>query len=118
MGNLSGVEIIRKYLIDNEYGGLYYLEESGSCACELSRLMHCHENAAQCKAGYKIGSRLQGKFMISSDLISAEEFAREIHQTIYNPVKSGCGNYRYLKPLCRATVHLMKTGHIVRIERT
>ena len=35
-----------------------------------------------------------------SDLISAEEFAREIHQTIYNPVKSGCGNYRYLKPLC------------------
>ena len=34
-----------------------------------------------------------------TDLISAEEFAQGIHQTIYNPAQSCCGNYRYLKPL-------------------
>jgi len=44
-------EMIRKYLVDNGFDGLY---EPGECGCELADLMPCDSaGALNCRAGYK-----------------------------------------------------------------
>ena len=46
-------EIIKEYLIKNNYDGLYY---PGECACKLSDLFPCclPESILDCKPGYKM----------------------------------------------------------------
>lgn len=44
-------EIVKKYLEDNGYGGLYDGEE---CGCEVEDLAPCGEMPDTCIAGYKI----------------------------------------------------------------
>ncbi len=44
-------EIIKKYLNENEFDGLY---QPGECACEKSDLAPCGETPLDCLAGYKI----------------------------------------------------------------
>ena len=45
-------EIVKKYLEDNGYSGLY--EESGECGCELLDLAPCGDMMERCHAGYKV----------------------------------------------------------------
>lgn len=45
------IEIVRKYLIENEYDGL--MNDNGECGCELSDLEPCGEMSSRCKAAYK-----------------------------------------------------------------
>jgi len=42
-------EIVKKWLKDNGYGGLY---APGTCACELDDLMPCVDCCMDCKPGY------------------------------------------------------------------
>lgn len=44
-------EIIRDYLNENEFDGLY---QPGECACEKSDLAPCGDMLLDCMAGYKI----------------------------------------------------------------
>ncbi len=44
-------EIIRDYLNENEFDGLY---QPGECACEKSDLAPCGETPLDCMVGYKI----------------------------------------------------------------
>ena len=44
-------EIIKEYLKDNKYDGLY--NEEGQCACELPGLQPCGENFSDCIPGIK-----------------------------------------------------------------
>lgn len=46
------IEIITKYLIENNFDGLY--DPSGECACEIDDLQPCGEDISYCRAGYKI----------------------------------------------------------------
>ena len=50
VGEIS--EIVKQYLIDNGYDGLFYPD--GECACEISDLMPCGEWGSDCEPGYKI----------------------------------------------------------------
>lgn len=43
-------EIVKKWLIDNGYDGLY---SEGCCGCDISTLMDCGE-PNNCEAGYKV----------------------------------------------------------------
>ena len=43
-------EIIKKYLIDNGFDGLFDPDE---CACEIADLMPCGEYCGSCEPGYK-----------------------------------------------------------------
>lgn len=43
-------EIVKKYLEDNGYDGLY----GSGCGCEISDLMPCNEYVIECQAGYKV----------------------------------------------------------------
>ena len=44
-------DIIREYLKNNNYDGLY---SSGICACFIDDLVPCGEACDQCEAGYRI----------------------------------------------------------------
>ncbi len=44
-------EIVRDYLNENEFDGLY---QPGECACEKSDLAPCGETPLDCMVGYKI----------------------------------------------------------------
>lgn len=44
-------EIVKKYLEDNKYDGLY--SKFCICSCILDNLMPCEYNAEECKAGHK-----------------------------------------------------------------
>jgi hypothetical protein len=43
-------EIIKKYLQDNGYQGLYY---PGDCGCSMEDLIACSEDCSECEPGYK-----------------------------------------------------------------
>jgi hypothetical protein len=43
-------EIVKKYLKDNGYDGLYV---PGECGCEIDDLQPCSEDMSECKPGYK-----------------------------------------------------------------
>ncbi len=46
-------DIVKQYLIENGYDGLY--SEIGECGCDLKDIMVCQaEGIDLCKAGYKI----------------------------------------------------------------
>lgn len=45
------IEIIKKYLINNEFDGLY--NEDYECACEMNDLEPCGQLQSDCKTGYK-----------------------------------------------------------------
>ena len=47
----TAIEIIKHYLIDNDYDGL--VNEPIKCGCELSDLQPCGEDFSQCKPGRK-----------------------------------------------------------------
>ncbi len=49
--NKTVIEIIKQYLVENEYDGLY--NEDIDCACELSDLAPCGQTMAECTSGYK-----------------------------------------------------------------
>ena len=48
--NMTAVEIIKDYLVKNNFGGLWNPE--GACGCKLSDLMPCDNMDAECKPGY------------------------------------------------------------------
>ena len=63
------LEIVKEYLIQNEYDGLY--NTTGECMCLIEDLMPCIEFCSDCKPGYKgpclcmferWGSRFQSNF--------------------------------------------------------
>jgi len=45
-------EIVKKYLDDNGFTGLY--DEHGECGCEINDLAPCSEMRESCCAGYKV----------------------------------------------------------------
>lgn len=47
----TALEIIKQYLIDNDYDGL--ANETIECGCELSDLQPCGSDFSQCKPAYK-----------------------------------------------------------------
>ena len=52
MANPTVKEMVKKYLEDNGYCGLY--DDEKECGCDLNNLMPCHEPVLNdCKAGYK-----------------------------------------------------------------
>lgn len=48
---MTTIEIIKQYLIDNGFDGLY--NEDLECGCELADLEPCDSLQSNCKAGYK-----------------------------------------------------------------
>ncbi len=46
-------DIIKRYLTDNGYDGLFNTDIDGGCACEIADLAPCQEVGLDCKAGYK-----------------------------------------------------------------
>ena len=46
-------EIVKKYLVDNGYDGLF---SPGNCSCRISELMCCGESCEYCEPGYFIPS--------------------------------------------------------------
>lgn len=46
------IEIIEKYLIDNNYDGLY--NDEYDCCCPISFLLPCGSDQSECIARYKI----------------------------------------------------------------
>lgn len=44
-------EIVKKYLEDNGYDGIYL---DGSCSCDIEELMVCEDPTMDCMAGYKV----------------------------------------------------------------
>jgi hypothetical protein len=44
------LEIVRLYLVEHGYDGLY---EPGECACQVGDLMPCGEYAGCCRPGYR-----------------------------------------------------------------
>lgn len=51
-------EIVKQFLIDKGYDGLYHGE--GMCACLTADLAPCSELSEECRAGYK--TSCDGKF--------------------------------------------------------
>lgn len=49
--NKTVIEIIKKNLIEDGFGGLY--NEDLGCGCEIDDLEPCGEIRSDCKAGYK-----------------------------------------------------------------
>ena len=47
----TALEIIKQYLIDNDYDGL--VNKQIGCGCELCNLQPCGFDFSQCKPGYK-----------------------------------------------------------------
>ena len=47
---MNCMEIVRKYLEDNGYDGLYH---ECDCACDMKDLFACGEDISECKPGYK-----------------------------------------------------------------
>lgn len=45
-------EIIKKYLVDNEYDGL--VNEDGECGCQVGDLFPCGDPSPFCEAGHKL----------------------------------------------------------------
>ena len=46
-------EIVKQYLIDHGYDGLY--SDAGECGCDLANLLDCDmAGTGQCKPGYKV----------------------------------------------------------------
>jgi len=45
------LEIVREYLKENGYDGLY---QPGECACLIEDLMPCGQPTSDCEAGYKV----------------------------------------------------------------
>jgi hypothetical protein len=58
-------EVVERYLLDNEYDGLY--NERGECACFIDDLMPCGCDCESCIAGYKFECQNCDFFGISSD---------------------------------------------------
>ena len=48
---MTAIEIIKKYLKDNGYDGLFW---SGACSCKIDELIICGESCAHCEPGYFI----------------------------------------------------------------
>jgi hypothetical protein len=46
------LEIIKKYLLDNGYDGLW--NKDGECGCEINDLQPCGGDFSSCKPGFKI----------------------------------------------------------------
>ena len=63
-------EIIKKFLIDNDYDGLYL---NGDCACGLDNLIPCHEPSPNCEAGYKTKCGKNGEYDYHIGSIKPEE---------------------------------------------
>jgi len=51
---MNALEIVKKYLEENGYDGLYY---PGECACENDDLAPCGEDISKCDAGYFTADR-------------------------------------------------------------
>ena len=52
MANLTVQEIVKQYLKDHKYDGLFHAD--GNCACSVDNdLMDCCEPCQDCEAGYK-----------------------------------------------------------------
>lgn len=49
--NKTVIEMVKRYLIDNGFDGLY--NEDLGCGCELADLEPCGEIRSDCTAGYK-----------------------------------------------------------------
>ena len=50
--NKTVIDIIKQYLVDNDYDGLY--NDEIDCACEVSDLAPCCEiSKGECTSGYK-----------------------------------------------------------------
>ena len=47
----TAIEIIKQYLIDNDFDGL--CNEPIGCGCELTDLKPCDSDFSECKPGYK-----------------------------------------------------------------
>lgn len=47
----TALEIIKQYLIDNDYDGL--CNSHLDCGCDLSDLQPCGEDISMCRPGYK-----------------------------------------------------------------
>ena len=51
MKNLNVMEIVKEYLLENEYSGLF----ADECGCAIDNLFTCGgEVIGECRAGYKI----------------------------------------------------------------
>jgi len=48
---MNVLEIIKEYLIQNEYDGLY--NTAGECACLVENLAPCSESCSDCEPGYR-----------------------------------------------------------------
>lgn len=46
------LRIVKEYLEKNGFDGLW--NPFGECACEISELMPCDGNCAECRPGYKV----------------------------------------------------------------
>lgn len=49
--NKTVIEMVKRYLIDNGFDGLY--NEDLECGCEINDLEPCDALQSNCKAGYK-----------------------------------------------------------------
>lgn len=60
-------EIVRAYLIEHGYDGLY--SEEGGCACRTECLFCCDEIKSDCRAGHlqTVPVNSEYEYMISSD---------------------------------------------------
>lgn len=50
MKNKTVKDIVKEYLKENGYDGLY--NEAGDCACKLDNLFVCDQVGTECSAGY------------------------------------------------------------------
>ena len=48
---MNVLEIIKEYLIQNGYDGLY--NRAGECACLIEDLASCSKSCSDCEPGYK-----------------------------------------------------------------
>ena len=48
---INVLEIVKEYLIQNEYDGLY--NTAGGCVCLIENLAPCSKSCSDCEPGYK-----------------------------------------------------------------
>jgi len=58
---MTGKEIIKQYLIDNKFDGLF---NPGNCSCSIEDLGECFESMVDCEAGVFIECGVEGGYNI------------------------------------------------------
>lgn len=58
-GILTVNDMIKRFLKDNGYDGLFY---DGECGCELNDLVPCGADPSQCEPGYKVMNNMNDEY--------------------------------------------------------